>query len=54
MTTFINSKSLPFRHEARDHSAQMAYHSPVFTLRLASAYVRRTGMGWWLPLMEVE
>ena len=34
--------------------AVQTYHSPVFTLLLASAYVSRTGMGWWLPLMAVE
>ena len=32
----------------------MAYHIPVFTLLLASAYVSRTGMGWWLPQKEVQ
>ena len=51
---FINSKSFLFRYEARDQSAQMANHFPVFTLLLASAYVSRTGMGWWLPQKEVQ
>ena len=46
LSLLINSKSLLFRHEVREHSAQMAYHFPVFTLLLASAYVSRTGMGW--------